>query len=714
MRTATPVCVTALLSLQLSLTTSAIAQNVDLPGIVIYSTTPVLPSEVGNTINAAGASTAVADPASPARPPSTGDSGEFFRHVTGVDAGRQGGHGLEPVIRGLDQNQLAITNDGAYQFGGCPNRMDPPTSHMQLYTFDRVIVKRGYQSVLDGPPAPGGSIQFERLNPTFEPGPEPSINVKAGAGYNSNGSGREAFVDMSIGNDWGYVRGFGSYAAAGNYEDGDGTEIRSSFEQFGGGLILGRTFDATSWITFKIETNNVDDALFPGSGMDAPVTDDWAYQIKGETNLDWGLIRGVKGDVYLSEVDHTMNNFSLRPNMSRHREARMESDTLGGKLVFNGLAGTTVFDIGADYRDVMRDGNRYDYGPGGTQPERIQSINWPGTSIREIGLFGETTTPLTDTTDLVAGLRLDFVHATADRADQRAAPGMMLGNNLSPNDLYRQFYGITAEDRNETNLSGLLRLEQDLGSGLEVFAAVSRSVRTADATERFMGSYMIMMGQNRSWIGNPGLDPEKHHQIEVGAHYHGTDFHISGSAFHNRVEDFIQLDTARGQRSVLVTAPTASVFTNIDATLTGFEAEAEWRLAEHWRFNLSGAYTRGQNLSDNIPLSQIAPLTGRLEIAYDTRDWMLGARLNAASSQNRVDDDPAAGSGRDFGPSEAYLTVDLFGSYNLTENFQVTAGVTNLFDETYANHLNKRDGFNNEVRVNEPGRSFYVRSVSNF
>jgi iron complex outermembrane recepter protein len=711
------VSIAALLTASGFTISTARAQSTQLPGVTIYSTTPQLASEgpgEGTEDQPVSSATTVEDPESPARPPSTGDSGEFLRHVNGVDAARMGGHGLDPVIRGLDQNQLGITNDGAFHFGGCPNRMDPPTSHMQLYTYDKVIIKKGYQSVLDGPPAPGGSIQFERINPTFAPGMEVTTNFKAGTGYNSNGEGKEAFVDMSMGNDWGYIRGFGSYASANNYKDGDGNEVRSSFDQFGGGIILGRTFDNDSWVTLKVENNNVDDALFPGSGMDAPVTDDWTYQLKGETDLEWGAITGVKGDIYLTTVDHSMDNFSLRPNSSRYREARMEADTLGGKMVFNGMVGGTSFDIGTDYRDVKRDGNRYDTGPGGGSAEIVQAVLWPDTSIKEWGLFGETVMPLSPTTKLTTGMRYAYVNASVDRADEHAAPGMMLGGGFSPNDLYAAYYGVSDPDKTEHNFSGLLRLEEDLGDGLTLFGSLSRSVRTADATERFMASHMVMMGTNKSWVGNPDLDPEKHHQVELGVSYLTPGFDLKGSTYYNRVTDFIQLDTARGQRGVLVNDPTRSVYTNIDAVLAGVEAEAEFRFASVWRVNLSGAYTYGENLSDDIALAQISPLSGRFEMAYDDKVWMAGLRVNVAAKQNRIDDDTTTGSGQDVGKTSGYATLDLFGAYNVDENFQITAGVTNVFDKAYANHLNKKDGFNNAVQVNEPGRSFYIRAVTKF
>ncbi len=697
------------------------AQTILLPGITVYSTTPQLPSdEAGNGENgdavphSSAAATQVEDPESRTRPPSVGDSGDFLRHVTGVDAGRMGGHGLDPEIRGLDQNQLGITNDGAYHFGGCPNRMDPPTSHMQLYTYDKVIVKRGYQSVLDGPPAPGGTIQFERTNPTFAPGMEVSTNFKAGTGFNSNGEGKEAFVDMSMGNDWGYIRGYGSYGSANNYEDGDGNEIRSSFDQFGGGIVLGRTFDADSWVTLKVENNNVDDVLFPGAKMDAPKTDDWTYQLKGETDLNWGVIRGVKGDIYLTTVDHTMNTFDLRDQESlpmsarKFFEARTQSDTLGGKLIFNGELRGVTFDVGASYRDVMRDGNKWGAKPTDADrydPSKISSVLWPDTSIKELGIFTEGVVPLAALTKLTIGLRYDHVNASADEADLKTTFGPTPGR--TPNDVYRAIYGSDAtEDKTENNVSGLLRLEQDMGAGLTLFGAASRSVRTADATERYMAN---MMGTNgsMSWVGNPDIDPEKHHQVDLGLRYKDSTLELTGSVFYNSVTDYIQ---RYNKQNTGTPYNNVSIYKNIDAVLTGVETEAQVRLSDVWRVNLAGAYTYGQNKTDDTPLGQIAPFSGRFELVYDDSKLMAGVRVNMAAKQTRID---KGSSNQDFGETDGWTTVDLFGSYNFTESFQLSAGVTNLFDATYANHLN-RELLGESVQVNEKGRSFYVRAMTKF
>ena len=255
-----------------------------------------------------------------------------------------------------------------------------------------------------------------------------------------------------------------------------------------------------------------------------------------------------------------------------------------------------------------------------------------------------------------------------------------------------------------------------MGGGVTLFGALSRSVRTADASERYLFNLMGMGSQCgggpnagcTSWIGNPDIDPEKHHQVDLGMTYKNQMFDLKGSVYYNRVTDFIQLYS---DQYINTKYHSVSIYKNIDATLAGVEAEAELRLTPVWRVGLAGAYTYGQNETDDTPLAQIPPFSGRFELVYDDSKFMAGARINAASKQNRTDENS---SGIDSGKTPGWMTVDVFGSYNLSENFQLSAGVTNVFDEDYANHLNKTDPLGINYQVDEPGRSFYVRAVTKF
>ncbi|HCP22145.1 MAG TPA: TonB-dependent receptor, partial [Marinobacter hydrocarbonoclasticus] len=46
----------------------------------------------------------------------------------GVSLSRMGGRGLDPVIRGQNEERVEVLLDGMRVEGACPSRMDPPTS----------------------------------------------------------------------------------------------------------------------------------------------------------------------------------------------------------------------------------------------------------------------------------------------------------------------------------------------------------------------------------------------------------------------------------------------------------------------------------------------------------------------------------------------------------------------------------------------------------
>ncbi len=76
------------------------------------------------------------------------DGGELLRNIPGISGIRQGGRGIDPIIRGQSNNRLNILLDGAYVHGGCPNRMDPPTAYSSMNSYDNIIVIKGSQSVV--------------------------------------------------------------------------------------------------------------------------------------------------------------------------------------------------------------------------------------------------------------------------------------------------------------------------------------------------------------------------------------------------------------------------------------------------------------------------------------------------------------------------------------------------------------------------------------
>jgi len=116
----------------------------------------------------------------------TADTGEWLSQQNGITTNRMGGHGLDPIIRGLGQNRLNILLDGAYVFGGCPNRMDPPTAYAPLTSYDLVTISKGVTTLRHGAGGSGGTVVFERQQPSFA-ADDSAISGQLGSSYATNG-----------------------------------------------------------------------------------------------------------------------------------------------------------------------------------------------------------------------------------------------------------------------------------------------------------------------------------------------------------------------------------------------------------------------------------------------------------------------------------------------------------------------------------------------
>ncbi len=640
------------------------------------------------------------------------DGGDLLKTLPGIAGGRMGGHGMDPVLRGQSHNRINILLDGAYVYGGCPNRMDPPSSYGTSETYDEVEVIKGAQSLQHGGGGSGGTVLFKRNTERFTE--ETWYRGKASAGYRGNADVREGFFDLAIGKPGGYGRIIGNTSRGDDYEDGDGNRVRAGYEENTGNLLLGLTPGPDSKIELGYEVTRADDLTYAGSGMDTPFTDHDMFRLKTDHKWKEGLVRGVKVELYNSQVDHLMDNYTLRspPTMmgnAMYMRTPSESDTRGGRLVLSLATSFASWDVGIDYQDNERTAVMYDSATASADDvNRVNSYLWPDASIESTGLFAEMERELGASDRMKAGVRVDFVRAEANRADadppdqMRMMNGnMMTVNMMSANDLYTTYYGAASGSREkETNVGGLLRFEHDYADDVTAYLSLSRNVRTADATERFMAKNN-RTASNR-WVGNPFIDPEQHHQLDLGVQFMKETWDLDGSLFYNRVSDYIlrDRDHARGN---------ATIYRNADARFFGGELSVNRRWNGWLRSGVNLAYVYADNTSDDRPIAQTPPLDVALTTDYEKDSWHLGAKVRLVAKQTRVDDDINTGSGQDVGQTAGFQVADLYGSYRFENGVRFKAGVNNLFDTTYAEHLNRGNTFDTtQTQVNEPGRSVWV------
>ncbi|HEY9018321.1 TonB-dependent receptor domain-containing protein [Thiomicrospira sp.] len=626
------------------------------------------------------------------------EGGAVLRQFSGVEAQRLGGIGLDILVRGQGQSAVNILIDGGKIEGGCPNRMDPPTHYTELSSFDKITVLKGVQSLQYGVGGTAGTVLLEREKPAFDDGQ--FYNGQIHAATNSNGLSRDIGAEVALGNEQMYLVLQGSNKSADNYKDGNGDEVRSSYQTQQGHIDLGWTPSQDHHVKLSHETSNTQDALYQGAGMDALKSDGSMTRLSYEGKNRPGLVNEIKLSAYQSQVDHVMDNFSLREptDPTKKMETPTEVTTFGAKINLTSNLKQTRLDYGLMLQTMQKQATLYNRAP---TPDKSVSYMWPNTIIQQNSAFVEADSALSNTQNLIYGVRIDQVTAQAKDANQATDLGP------SPAVRYNQVYGsnYAGEKMSESNWNGLIRYEQTLSSLLAWFGGLSLTTRTADETERFMNKTL-------DWVGNPDLSPEKHLQFDLGLTQQTTAFNWQANVFYDQISDYILRDKAVNQDEITNSVGSMDVgqgYVNVDAVIYGAEFDWNYQLNQAWLLGGNLALTQGRNTTDDRNLSNMAPLNGQIHTRYERETWYAGSRFNFATEQTQIDDQ------YDNLETAAWSTVDIFAGYQMSKTIQLQAGADNLFDHAYVTHVNRTDSFSgNLYKVMEPGRNIWARVQARF
>ncbi len=656
--------------------------------------------------------TVVTDPKIPRQPMPASDGADYLKTIPGFSAVRNGGVNGDPVFRGMFGSRLKLLSNGGEMLGACPNRMDSPSSYISPDTFDKLTVIKGPQSVLWGPGASAATVLFEREPEQFS---EPDYRLNGSLLTGSNGR-FDRNLDAAAGNSQGYARLMANSSQADDYADGNGDTVPSRYDKWNTDIALGWTPDADTLV--ELTAGRGDGfARYAGRGMDGSQFQRESLGLRFEkTNLG-ETFYGLEAQVYYNYADHIMDNYSLRdfvPSMMMPNPtlSRVDRRTLGGRLV--GTWQWTDVELKAGV-DAQRSEHRKVMNPAGAANQMVtaagsDALPWvPDAMLHSYGVFGELTWQLSEREKLISGLRLDLHEATDERELFRShdASSMPI--------VSRNWDNPTAgETRRDTLYSGFLRYEEELVSlPATWYAGLGHAERFPDYWELF--------------VSNPGpvgtlqpfdsVRPEKTTQLDVGLQYAKGPLEAWVSAYAGLVEDYILFSYVPGVMPGMLRAEVS----NIDATIAGAEMGASYRFTSNWKGDASLAYAWGKNRSDDRAMPQIPPLEGRLGLTYERDNWSTSGLWRVVASQGRVAENQGTVVGKDFDESAGFGVLAVNGAYRLNKNFKLSAGVDNLLDKAYSEHLNLAGsagfadyGLEPTSRVNEPGRTYWARVDMSF
>ena len=625
------------------------------------------------------------DPKLPRQPVPASDGADYLKTIPGFTALRNGGTNGDPVLRGMFGSRLnLLSNDGSMP-GACPARMDNPLSYVAPETYDRLVVVKGPQTVLWGPGASAGTVRFQRETPRFDgPGMRLQGSVLGGS-YGRN----DQVLDAAAGAAKGYARLTTNRSESGDYDDGDGDVVPSRWKKWNADLALGWTPDQDTLLEVTAGTGD-GKARYAGRGMDGAQFKRESLGLRFEKAFP-GTLAKLQANAFHNAADHVMDNYSLRdPNpmssMPMPMAANVDRTTSGGRMAaewgWDGFALVAGVDT---QRSRHRQRNAMGVGSYAARPWKQDA------EFRNTGVFAEATWTIEARQRVVAGLRSDRAEAT----DLRATAGMM----GMPNPTHGQA-------RRETLPGGFVRYERDAaGNGFGWYAGIGHTARMPDYWE-LISPAMGPMGAANAFAG---IRPEKTTQLDIGGQYRGTRIDAWVSAYAGRIDDYILFSYRSGGMMGMTSAAS-----NIDARIHGAEAGVEFRPSPDWSLGGNLAWAWGANASRGTALPQMTPLEGRFNAAWDNGRWSAGALLRVVARQDRVAVGQGSVVGRDLGPSAGFATLALNGGYRVNERMQLTAGIDNLFDRDYSEHLNLSGSADfgypaDPVRIDEPGRSAWLK-----
>jgi iron complex outermembrane receptor protein len=625
---------------------------------------------------------------------------DLFAGFTGFSLIKRGNYAIDPSFRASQYEQLNLQFDGGTKvMHACPNRMDPVTTHVIPEEIEKIEVIKGPYSVRYG--ATFGAIV--NLVTKKEISANKGLHGSLSSGGESNGlSTVTNFAISQTGESYSIQGNFG-YRDFGNFEDGDGTEIPSSFRSLDYGLK--GIFDLSDNQKFKVNWRQSfgRDVLHAGLPMDTDLDNSSIVSLDYKWTGMKGLIKEMNTKVYYSYVDHIMSN-ARRPSFNMVEAiSEIDATTAGGKLelTMNPVKNLTLY-TGIDAQLIARDGNRVRLVKrnmaGVELPEPVEFTDkiWQDSNVNDYGFFVESKYAISSKTLATLGLRTDVVISDINdpEADFEA---------LYPN----------LGERTENNFSGTVSLKHEIFKNHLLEFAYGRGVRSANMIERFINHFTV--GQDPfEYVGNPNLSAEVNNQFEVGMKgqkdLSGSDvLKYGASVFYSNYENYIVpvIDPDLSRKYMPNAQPQeVKRFINLnEAYKVGFEVDIAWSFWNNFEFStmLAYVYTKNEDLDESLPLTP--PLTTEFKLGYEKKSFWINADYQVVARQNEL--------APSFGEVETdgYNVMNLRAGFDLKKNMNIGLAVLNIFDKTYNNHLNF--SFVNQadfgrVPINDPGRNISV------
>ena len=638
----------------------------------------------------------------------------------GLSLTRDGIWATDITIRGLSRSNIVTLIDG--------NRIETATdisarlSMIDLNDIDRIEIIKGGSSSLYGTGAFGGVVNIITKGGDFSNMKYFKGSLLSGLNtVNSSATGR---LFLNAGSQYWYAKISGTMRNAKNTQTPKGELLNSQFSDNNISGSLG--FRPAKKHTFKFDYQRYDarDVGIPGSSLfptNAVVTypeeKREMYSAEYKFSDISKILNNISAKYFYQTILRDVNNVPNQSVVQRTPSGKLKQLVTVDKIVpvanhyTNGvqLQSDWTFGkfnnviVGADLwqRSLTSDRQRfqtiykYDTTSGNLLSTTSQVTGdkpLPEADYRSLGGYAQDEIKLLNNRlKINLGARVDQVKVTNSYTPNPAYTIINGVLNTNPPEQKTLWNAAEASDVSwSSNIGAIYSVVKDI----DITLNGARSFRSPTIEERYqyidLGSFLR--------VGNPYLNPEQGLFADLGLRVWKQTYSFSGNIFMNSFKDLVaEIPGTYDSRP-------AFIKTNIGkAVLYGYDFEFMYNFYKSFVMYGSLAYVRGEDTENNLDLPQMPPLNGRLGVRGLITNYLM---FDVASLLFDRQDKIYTGEV----PTPGYATFNIGLSstqLDISKYFkcQLFAGIENLLDKDYRNHLASNRG---SVTV-EPGRNFYFK-----
>ncbi|MEH6608733.1 MAG: TonB-dependent receptor [Halioglobus sp.] len=639
------------------------------------------------------------------------DTSQLLRAAPGANINGNGPLTGIPQYRGMVGPRIATSLDGHQLSPAGPNWMDPPLSYAAAGQLESLQLYRGIAPVSIAQESIGGAIRVVSNKGDFTETDKFEFDGRLIGSAQSVNSGTQLNAAVVASNRHSRIKVAAMTEQGQDAKFAGGDILPSEYERQR--YALGYGFrNGPHTIQLDYTYSDTGDAGTPALPMDIASIEGDIYSLDYQFNPSEGFT--LNASLFGSMLDHGMTNYHLRPvpPTALWRRNTTDSENAGFKVTVNLEDDSGQWAIGVD-------GYEEDHNSDIDNPNNpmffVTAFNNAQRQI--IGAFIEREQSWGDAWRFELGARYNNVTTNAGVVD--GTPAMM----MPPAQMLRDTFNNADRKQTDDNLDLLAKAWFEASEHIQLYAGIAQKSRAPAYQERYLWLPLQATGglaDGFTYTGNIELDSEHSRQLELGLDFRNGALSLSPRFFYNDVKDYIQgtsgevapanmfvqmMNNANSSNN-----PAPLQFNNVDAQLYGFDMDWALQLDQQWQLSGLLNYVRGERDDIEDDLYRIAPANTSVKLTFAAGKWNVSGESVLYASQNKVSET------NDEHASAGYGIFNLRGSWQATPALQLAAGVDNLFDKEYAEHLSginrvKNSDIANGERLPSYGVNIFARAV---